>query len=178
MLGTLPLKREGLTPFSYSRFLCPYLCGYVGHSLYLDVDMLLRSDICELLELASDDVDVQVVKGGLPFEWPSLMLFNNGRCRFLTPEFIERSANPFDLKWARTIGNLPPEWNHCVGYDQPRSDAKLVHFTQGVPYFPETERSEYTAEWRQALEDAIDSQSWETLMGQSVHKQQVAGSRC
>jgi len=138
--------------------------------------MLLLGDICELLAMASSKHDVQVVKGKMPFEWPSLMLFNNKRCQFLTPEFVQNAANPFDLKWAKSVGDLPSEWNHCVGYDKPRRDVKLVHFTQGVPLFPETEHSEYTAEWRAELEAAVDSESWETLMGQSVHTPHVMGA--
>jgi hypothetical protein len=31
------------------------------------------------------------------------------------------------------IGELPAEWNHLVGVNEPNPDAKLVHFTLGVP---------------------------------------------
>lgn len=30
VLETLPIKRQGLTPFTWSRFLVPYLCNYQG----------------------------------------------------------------------------------------------------------------------------------------------------
>ena len=31
------------------------------------------------------------------------------------------------------IGELPARWNHLVGYDAPRADAALVHYTLGGP---------------------------------------------
>ena len=51
VLDTLPLKRQGLTPFTYSRFLVPYLCGYQGLGLFLDADMLALGDITEVFDI-------------------------------------------------------------------------------------------------------------------------------
>jgi hypothetical protein len=45
ILNTLPMKRRGLTPFTYSRFICPYLCGFEGTSVFLDADIMLRDDV-------------------------------------------------------------------------------------------------------------------------------------
>lgn len=36
ILGTLPIGRTGLTPFTYTRFLVPWLCGFKGTALFLD----------------------------------------------------------------------------------------------------------------------------------------------
>jgi hypothetical protein len=55
------------------------------------------------------------------------------------------------FKWLESeslIGALPARWNHLVGYDAPRSDAALVHYTLGGPYFPEYADCEYADEWR------------------------------
>ena len=52
-LKTLPIKRQELTEFTYSRFLAPYLCDYQGWSLFLDVNMLVLEDIAKLFELES-----------------------------------------------------------------------------------------------------------------------------
>ena len=60
-----------------------------------------------------------------------------------------------------------------VGYDDPRNDAKLVHFTQGVPFFPETEGTEYVDEWRSELEASVHAESWKSLMGNSVHAKHI-----
>src|SRR5689334_309825 len=48
VLPTLPMQRRGLTPFTFSRFICPYLCGFHGKSVFLDADIMLRADITEL----------------------------------------------------------------------------------------------------------------------------------
>ena len=138
VIGQLPIARTGLTPFTYSRFLVPWLCGYVGWALFLDVDMLALGDIADLFRMADDRFTVMVAKNEMKFEWASAMLFNNARCRVLTPRYVETAERLHAIAWAKDgeIGALPPEWNHLVGYDAPRGDAKLVHFTQGVPAYP------------------------------------------
>ena len=40
-----------------------------------------------------------------------------------------------------------PRWNHLVGYDAPRRDAALVHYTIVGPYFEEYRNCEYAPEW-------------------------------
>src|ERR1700741_4365040 len=54
VLPTLPMKRQGLTPFTFSRFLVPWLCDYQGWALFLDIDFLALADIAELFALADD----------------------------------------------------------------------------------------------------------------------------
>lgn len=168
-LSQLPITRKGLTEFTYSRFLVPWLSGYSGYSLFVDADMLCLSDICALK--ASDPLAaVSVVMHERAFERPSLMLFNNKRCRGLTPEYVQDPRSKlFDLKWASRVGALPREWNHLVGYDPPNVHAKMVHFTQGIPVWPETEQQEFTGEWKLEADDAVGSVSFAELMGPSVH---------
>ena len=167
-LNQLPLTRQGLTQFTYSRFLVPYLCDYKGHALFLDADMLVLDDIAELFELA-DDSDVQVVKNKEKFEWPSVMLFNCKKCWKLTPESVETSDNIFRMdEWAN-VGDLPPEWNHLVGYDKPNPEAKLIHYTQGVPVWPETEDCDYADLWHAERRAMMGTVSFDELMGKSVH---------
>ncbi len=173
MLDTLPIRREGLTEFTYSRMLCPWLCDYRGWSLFLDADMLVLGDIVEVFGMGNLSSDLMVVKNKIRFEWPSLILFNNEACQRVTPDFVEKYPDLLGLGWTDRIGSLPAEWNHCVGYDAPRKDAKLVHFTQGVPYFPETDGTEYVEEWRVELESAVFAEPWETLMGNSIHAPHV-----
>jgi hypothetical protein len=71
------------------------------------------------------------------------------------------------------VGGLPKEWNHLVGYDPPNKDAKLIHFTQGIPIFPETKDSEFATEWLAEYESMKGTVSWEEIMGRSVHKESV-----
>jgi len=92
--------------------------------------------------------------------WSSVMLMNCERCTALTPEFVN-TASGLELhqfKWLGTdelIGEIPSAWNHLVGYDPPRADAALVHFTIGGPYFEEYRDCEYAQEWRDARQEML-----------------------
>ena len=175
VLGQLPIQRRGLTPFTYSRFLVPWLCGFEGTALFLDVDMLVLSDVAQLFDLAGASA-VQVVKHKTRFEWPSVMLFNcahaDNRC--LTPEYVETANNDalLGMGWTNAIGELPADWNHLVMYDPPKA-AKLVHFTAGIPCFPETKELGYATEWMNELKAAMNARPWSVLMGSSVHAKPV-----
>lgn len=169
--GLMTRERHHLqsTDFSFSRFLTPYLSDYTGWSIFMDCDMLVLDDIAKLYDLRDERFAVMVVKHEhRPREevkflnqpqskyekknWSSVMLFNNARCRALTPEYVN-SATGLELhqfKWLKTesmIGALPEGWNHLVGYNAPRRDASLVHYTLGGPYFSEYRDCEYAAEW-------------------------------
>lgn len=157
------------TDFSFSRFLAPYLSDYTGWSIFMDCDMLVLDDIAKLWALRDERYAVMAVKHHhVPKEerkflnepqtkyekknWSSVMLFNNVRCRALTPEYVN-TASGLELhqfKWLGNddlIGALPSQWNHLVGYDAPRSNAALVHYTLGGPYFSEYAGCEYAKEW-------------------------------
>lgn len=176
ILETLPMTRRGLTPFTYSRWLVPYLCDYEGTAIFLDADIMLRDDINKLAKCNDGKSAVMMVphKGALEFERPSVILFNNALCSALTPQYVDDPMVPlFDLAWTEKVGNLPMEWNHLVGYQQPNPDAKLVHFTQGVPVFPETAKSEFADEYTSIMCKAMHAQPWAKIMGTSVHAQAV-----
>lgn len=157
------------TDFSFSRFLVPHLSGFEGWSIFMDCDMLMLDDVARLYDLRDDRYAVMVVKHRhKPREaskfldqpqsayekknWSSVMLFNNPRCRALTPEYVN-TASGLELhqfKWLEDealIGELPHRWNHLVGYDPPAPGMSLVHFTLGGPYFDEYRACEYAAEW-------------------------------
>jgi lipopolysaccharide biosynthesis glycosyltransferase len=170
--GVLTRSRHPLqsTDFSFSRFLTPYLSDYSGWSLFMDCDMLMLDDVAKLWDMRDDRFAVMVVKHEhVPREttkflgepqsryekknWSSVMLFNNARCRALTPEYVN-TASGLELhqfKWLESeeeIGALPDRWNHLVGYNPPRRDAALVHFTLGGPYFEPYRDCEYADAWR------------------------------
>lgn len=183
IIDQLPIDRVGLTPFTYSRFLVPWLCEYQGHALFLDIDMLLLDDIAKLFEKIDGRYALQIVKheGEFAFERASMMLFNCNKCRILTPHFINDRENKglHAINWLRPqdIGELPSEWNHLVGYSPMREDAKLIHYTQGIPAHPEIGECEYAKEWRNEQRIINATQNWPTLMGQSVHAKQLADGR-
>ena len=169
--GVLTRERHPLqsTDFSFSRFLTPYLSGYSGWSVFMDCDMLMLEDIARLWALRDDRCAVMVVKHHhVPREtvkflgepqtkyekknWSSVMLFNNARCGALTPDYVNRASGLelHQFKWLANdelIGALPERWNHLVGYNAPRKDAALVHFTLGGPYFEDYRSCEYAKEW-------------------------------
>jgi hypothetical protein len=171
VIEQLPIKRTGLTQFTYSRFLVPYLCNYQGHALFLDSDMLVNADIVELFNLMNSRYSVMVVKNKLQFEWPSLMLFNCDRCQKLTPEYVANSDGLFAWDWLmpQEIGELPAQWNHLVGYDAPNPNAKLIHFTRGMPCYPDTKECEFADTWKQAHRMANQIAPLEELLGHSIH---------
>ena len=156
------------TEFSLTRFLVPALAGYRGWSLFMDCDMLCRADIAELFAQRQADKAVLVVKHDYvpktqrkfldqvqtKYErknWSSLMLFNNERCRALTPQYVS-SASGLELhrfKWVddELIGELPKEWNWLVTEYDYNPNAKIVHYTLGGPWFDAYRECEYAAEW-------------------------------
>lgn len=166
-LEHLPVKRCGLTQFSFSRYVVPYLCGYAGEALFMDSDVVVLGDVLEIPKVVTGEHAVYVSKNKLKFEWPSVMFFRNGKCSNLSLDMIE-NGKPHLLEWASSIGDLPPEWNHLVGYDVPKP-AKLVHFTQGIPCWPETKGCEYSDEWWEEFKHMTGTVSWQALMGKSVH---------
>tara|TARA_R110000796_G_scaffold65782_2_gene151814 strand:+ start:24274 stop:24990 length:717 start_codon:yes stop_codon:yes gene_type:complete len=177
VLSQLPLKRQGLTPFTFSRFLTPYLCGFKGWALFLDLDMLVVDDIAKLFDCADDKYTVMVAKNKKRFEWASVMLFNCGKCQKLVPRYIEEADGLHTIGWAEEnkIGDLPSHWNHLVGYDNPRNDASLIHYTQGVPCFDETKDSEHADKWFDEHKLMNSAGTWKDLMGRSVHAAKVKG---
>jgi hypothetical protein len=169
--GTYRRERNPLqsTDFSFSRFLTPYLCDFEGWAIFTDCDMLVLDDIAKLWDLRDDRYAVQVVKHvHVPKEetkflgavqtkyekknWSSVMLMNCAKCTALTPEYVNRATGLelHQFKWLagdQLIGEIPRQWNHLVGYDAPRRDASLVHYTIGGPYFEGYRDCEYAREW-------------------------------
>lgn len=160
--------------FSFARFLVPFLCGFKGTAIFMDSDFLCLTDIHKIM----DDVDlnnvVTVVKhdytpvdeikylGNKQYKyprknWSSMMVFNCEKCATLTTDYVNR-ATPSELhqlKWADSIGELSTDWNHLVGEYEPNPKAKLVHYTRGLPLWPEYMGCEYSREWWQEFDDTI-----------------------
>ena len=160
------------TEFSFSRFLVPALCGYKGWAIFMDGDMILRADIAELWALRKEQFAVQVVmhddscaphapgtkflgRTQTPYQrknWSSVMLMNCAKCGALTRKYVDYASglelHQFKWLWDSEIGSLPKEWNHLVGVNAPNPEAKLVHYTLGLPFFHGYNECEYAKEWR------------------------------
>lgn len=174
LIHQLPLTRRGLTDFSYSRYLVPWLCNFEGRAVFVDADFLCLTDINELFELFDPEYAVQVVKSKFRFEWPSLMLFNCEKATDLTLEFVnDKDSKPQALEWG-PVGQLPAQWNFLVGYDAPSDKpVSMAHYTQGIPGFLEMQGTLFYDEWQQDRAAATHTCSWIELMGQSVHAKAV-----
>ena len=177
--GIFTRERNNLqsTEFSFSRFLVPALSNFEGWSLFMDCDMMLRADIAELWKLRDNRYAAMCVKHDYvpkietkflgqtqtKYEkknWSSVILFNNAKCRALTPDYVN-SATGLQLhqfKWLENddlIGELPREWNWLVNEYEYNPDAKNVHFTDGGPYFEEYKDCDYAEEWFAAQERTL-----------------------
>lgn len=180
ILHTLPITRRGLTPFTFSRFLVPWLCDYQGAAIFMDADMLLVSDICELMESIREDVAVSVVTSLEQYEQTSFMLFNcaHEANRQLTPDFIQNTdTNLHGLEWLSEsqIGSLEPCWNQLVGYQEVDLSKGNIHYTMGIPAFPETATSPGAQAWRAVMQEAMSMIPWVNIMGDSVHAIEING---
>lgn len=170
-----PGHTEGSNAFTARRFLVPHIMGRNGWALFCDgADMMARADVNEVLQHASYRHAVSVVKHdyktrnarkyrGTPMEsdntdyerkqWAAVMLFN---CRHpvwhdITPELIKRTPL-LDLLQFRfmpdeLIGELPIEWNWLADEHGENPDAKLLHFTAGVPAIPAHASGPMAGEW-------------------------------
>ncbi len=167
---TRPRGLYDSTEFSNSRFLTPYLHNYEGWSLFVDNDVIVQADIIQLFNLVNDRYTVMCVKHDYEPKndtkflnhqqtkykyknWSSVILFNNSKCKMLTPDYVNtvNGLNLHQFRWLKSedeIGSLPLEWNYLVGNDnQTKSKPKLIHYTEGGPYFRESRDCEYSDEW-------------------------------
>lgn len=150
----------------------PYLCNYEGKALFLDADMVVTGDIAELFETDTSHYQVLINKEQQPFEWASAMLFDCAACSILTPEYIDNPKNGLlDFKWCEhgAVGSFAPEWNQVCGYGETRADAKLYHFTRGLPIWKETKGLPEDRVFHEAYKAMLHSCSYGELMGGSVH---------
>ncbi len=176
-------QKDGTNAFAYSRFLVPYLCGYEGFAIFVDgSDMLMRADISDLWDLRDSSKAVQVVKHDYKTahmrkyqgtvmdswnqdypckNWSSVVIWNCGhhKNRVLTPQMIDQESGSilhrFSWLTAEDIGSLPPEWNALIG--EHKIEAKIAHFTLGIPWFPQYADSRYANEWRRELQNSLQA---------------------
>lgn len=172
-LYTRPADASASTEFSLTRFLTPYLAAQTsGWSLFTDCDFLFTADIRGVLSGLDPAKAVYVVQHEYDpahdikmdgkkqtryprKNWSSFMLFNNAHpdVRALTPEIVN-SATPAFLHrfdWVQDqsqIGALDLDWNFLQGeYPKPATTPRVVHFTNGGPWFAEWKNVDYADLW-------------------------------
>lgn len=145
---------------------------YEGIGIFCDEDMVVTGDIWELFSHCSklpEPWDCAVVKSLPRFEWPSVIAFNNKRLTHLTTEYVDDPDNDlFSFEWAQHVAELPEEWNHCCGIQTPK-EAKLYHWTQGIPYWLETRGLPEDGIWFKAFEEMVKTEDWVTFHRNTVH---------
>jgi hypothetical protein len=163
-------KIKDSTEFSISRFLAPYLSNYEGYSLFVDCDFIIREDVAKLVKIAKSNSKKAlwcvkhnyVPKNKIKFlnekqllyskkNWSSFVVYNNRKCKILTPRFIEKANGLYlhQFKWTKDslIGALPRQWNVLVGEQKIPKDFKSLHFTVGGPYFKKYKKSSGSNFW-------------------------------
>lgn len=161
---------DGSNSFTYTRFLVPYLSKFTGFAIFIDGDMIVKSDISELFNYKDSKFAVQVVKHNYSTSrsikylqnknedyprknWSSVILWNCEHVsnRLLTPSFIEDSSGSQLHRFAwladNEIGELPIEWNWLVDEFGANYNANLLHFTLGIPNFQEFSDVSHSSEW-------------------------------
>jgi len=161
---------DGSNQFIYSRFLVPHLMDYTGHAIFIDGDMIVRSDIAELWQWRHKRYDVQVVKHNYETcmtekylgsknenyprkNWSSVIIWNceSAANKQLTPEFVQQStgAELHRFTWIRDeqIGDLPAEWNWLPDEYGPNLNADLLHYTLGAPCFHDFATTPMADDW-------------------------------
>ena len=177
---TRGIDKLASTEFTFTRFLIPELCNFKGWALFMDCDMILKTDIKELFDQADDQYAVMCVQHDYSpsattkmdgqqqtvyprKNWSSVMLFNCGHKsnQILTqdlvnnPEITGAYLHRFSWLKDKEVGELSPEWNWLVGhYKEPKDGTpKLIHYTEGGPWFENYRNCEYHQDWKDELYD-------------------------
>ena len=151
--------------------MAPYLSNYQGLSLYLDCDFIMLGDVAKLLSFVSKkpnkvlwcvkhrkyipkDKFKFLREKQLPYakkNWSSFMVFNNAKCKILTPKFVAKAHGLIlhQFKWTKEnqIGSLPKNWNILVGEQKIPKKVNALHYTLGGPYFKKHSKCQGAKHW-------------------------------
>ena len=170
------------TEFTFTRFFIPYLNDYKGWAVFCDCDFVWRVSPTELEQYCDDSKAVVCVqhdykpKEGLKMDgqvqlvyprknWSSMVLWNCGhpKNKMLTPELLNKQTGKFlhRFRWLddSDIGSLPLIYNWLVGWYQEPKDGtpKILHYTEGGPWFENYRDCEYADVWKKELINLFSS---------------------
>jgi len=178
-----PIDKLASTEFTFTRFLVPELSNFNGWAMFMDCDMILQTDINELFAQADNKYALMCVKHdytpkeGIKMDgqaqtvyprknWSSVMLFN---CSHPSnqeinvelvndPKITGKYLHRFSWLKDDEIGELSPEWNWLAGWYKEPDDGKpkLIHYTEGGPWFENYRYCEYHSEWKQELQEMMN----------------------
>ncbi len=176
-LDELKLSRQhdplASTEFTYSRFLVPHLCNFRGTALFLDNDMLCLGDVSEIAALDMQAYALRVVQHdyqptnaikmyGCPQtsyprkNWSSMMLMNCSKLRIWSKQTVETQTGAYLHRFQdipdEQICELPKTWNTLDWMD---GTTKLVHYTNGGPWFEQYRDHPHADVWFQARAEMV-----------------------
>ena len=146
-----------------------------GWALFIDCDVMLRTSVYQIKDMLDDTKAVYCVKhdhrpmfnvkmdgqeqSSYPRKnWSSVMAFNTDHDtnkEKLTVELVNtvpgRDLHRFCWLEDDKIGELGPEWNWIPGVSDSAIDPKLVHWSEGGPWFSAFQNVPYADEWRRHL---------------------------
>ena len=167
------------TEFTFTRFLVPELNNFEGTAIFMDSDMVLTTDIAELVEDVDPDKAVSCVQHdytppeGVKMDgqqqlsyprknWSSMVVWNCAHTdnKKVTKELVNdpeiNGAYLHRFSWLadKDIGLLGPQWNWLVGWYVEGRDGSpsLLHYTEGGPWFPNHTHCAYADVWNNYYE--------------------------
>lgn len=168
------IDKLAATEFTYTRYLIPELVEYKGWALFIDCDFLFVEDVAKLFDLKDDKYAIMCAQHdytpaeGIKMDgqkqtqyprknWSSMMLINckHPSNRVLTkalvndPEKTGAFFHRFTWLTDAEIGTVSHEWNWLVNwYKEPdNGKPKVIHYTEGGPWFKEYQDCEYNTDW-------------------------------
>lgn len=184
MLKQDELRKRGLywrdvdklasTEFTFTRFLVPELNNFEGTAIFMDSDMVLTTDIAELISEVDPKKAVSCVQHdytppeGVKMDgqqqlayprknWSSMVVWNcsHPANKQVTKELVNdpeiTGAYLHRFSWLKDhyIGLLGPQWNWLVDWYVEGRDGSplLLHYTEGGPWFDNHQNCGYADLW-------------------------------
>jgi hypothetical protein len=118
------------TEFSFARFAIPALCGYAGHAVYMDSDMLVFADIGELWDTPMQGAKIAIEVGSRDQaeagKHAAVMLLDCAALRWDVADIVAGLGTRYDYKSLMAIDPLlapgemrellPSGWNDLDAY--------------------------------------------------------------
>jgi len=162
------------TEFTFTRFLVPELNNFEGTAIFMDSDMVLTTDIAELIAEIDPNKAVSCVQHdytppeGVKMDgqqqlayprknWSSMVVWNcaHPANKKVTKELVNdpevTGAYLHRFSWLKDhyIGLLGPQWNWLVDWYVEGRDGSplLLHYTEGGPWFDNHQNCGYADVW-------------------------------
>jgi lipopolysaccharide biosynthesis glycosyltransferase len=172
------------TEFTFTRFLVPELNNFEETAIFMDSDMVLTTDIAELIAEVDPTKAISCVQHdytpppGMKMDgqqqlayprknWSSMVVWNcaHPANKQVTkklvndPEITGAYLHRFSWLNDKSIGLLGPQWNWLVGWYVEGRDGlpSLLHYTEGGPWFPNHQNCLYADVWNIYYKDYLSS---------------------